>query len=91
MTSNPRLGCVGLLIVISIISFIIFFIGLSILLIPILIGSFVLYYIYIKFFKKYFYKEKVRNNEKGFTEAEYIEINKKDEKDDWFQLIKSYY
>jgi len=82
LTSNPRLGCVGLLIVISIISFIIFFIGLSILLIPILIGSFVLYYIYIKFFKKYFYKEKVRNNEKGFTEAEYIEINKKDEKDD---------
>ena len=32
--------------------------------------------------KKYFYKEKVSNNEKGFTEAEYIEINKKDEKDD---------
>ena len=41
-----------------------------------------LYYIYIKFFKKYFYKEKVRNNEKGFTEAEYIEINKKNKKDD---------
>ena len=32
--------------------------------------------------KNYFYKEKVSNNEKGFTEAEYIEINKKDEKDD---------
>ena len=82
LTSNPRLGCVGLLIIIAITSFIIIFIGLSILLIPILIGCFVLYYIYIKLFKKYFYKEKVRNNEKGFTEAEYIEINKKDKKDD---------
>ena len=32
--------------------------------------------------RKYFYKEKVRNDEKVFTEAEYIEINKKKEKND---------
>ena len=47
-----------------------------------------LYYIYIKFFKNYFYKEKVSNNEKGFTEAEYIEINKRDEKDIWRGLYE---
>lgn len=82
LTSNPKLGCLGLLIVITIISFIIFFIGISILLIPILIGCFALYYIYIKYLKKYIYNEKVRNGEKVFTEAEYIEINKKNEKND---------
>jgi Ca2+/Na+ antiporter len=73
--SNSRIGCLGLFLLLSIVSVILFFsffIGL------ILLGCIALYYIYIKFLKKYFKKNKTKNEEKKYTEAEYIEI-KKDE------------
>ena len=79
LPSNSRVGCLGLLfglIIISIVLFFSFFLGIA------LIGCFALYFLYTKILKKFFYKGKVEDNEKQFTEAEYIEINKKEEKND---------
>ena len=79
LPSNSRVGCLGLLlglIIISVVLFFSFFLGIA------LMGCFALYFLYTKILKNLFSKEKVKDNEKKFTEAEYIEINKKNKKND---------
>ena len=72
---KSRIGCFSLfigLILLAIILFFSFFIGL------IIIGFIIIYYIYKKYFKRYFYNSNVENSTKDFTEADYIEIKDAD-------------